>query len=99
MPPSSASTIAYTRPDLAADAETPIFPRSAVGRPLFRLISVQVSPPSFDRQSPEPAPPETSAHGRRIASQNDAEIIRGLFGAVESADARALTLRYRTVPQ
>src|SRR5207253_918907 len=72
LPPSSASTIAYTRPDFAADAEMPILPSSPFGRPLLRLISVHVSPPSFERKMPLPGPPETSSHGRRIASQNDA---------------------------
>ncbi len=34
-----------------------ILPRTPVGKPLFRVISVQVSPPSIDLNKPPPSPP------------------------------------------
>ena len=52
-----------------------------LGNPFAREISVHVSPPSVERKRPEPGPPETSSQGRRIASQNAAYMIRGLFGS------------------
>src|SRR5439155_27254927 len=71
-------------------------PRSPFGRPLLRLISVQVSPPSVERNMPLPGPPETSSQGRRIASQNDAYRIRGLFGSIARSLAPAFSPRLST---
>jgi hypothetical protein len=58
-----ASIVAQSRPACAGEAVIPILPRRPVGSPLLRLISAQVSPPSFERQIPESGPPLLSAQG------------------------------------
>ncbi len=69
-PPFSASTIAKTRPSLAGEGATPIFPRVPSGRPSVSFF--HVSPPSVVRQRPLPGPPLTSSHGWRATCQKPA---------------------------
>src|SRR5207237_8468209 len=75
-PPESASTSAQTRSWSRGETARPIFPMIPLGRPLLRVISVQLSPPSVDLKIPLPAPPETSSQGRRTACHSPAYRIR-----------------------
>ena len=63
--PSSCSTMAQTRPDLAGDAATPMRPLIPSGMPGLSVRSVQVSPPSVDRHSPLSGPAPTRLQGVR----------------------------------
>ena len=62
-PPSSASTIAHTRSGFAGDTVIPTLPTMPRGKPLIRVNSVHVSPPSVDLKMPLPGPPLSSVHG------------------------------------
>ncbi len=69
MPPSPASTFAYTVRESAPTA-TVIFPSTPEGKPGLWVSSVQVSPPSVDLKIPDPGPPLHSFHGRRYTSHS-----------------------------
>src|SRR5437879_4269668 len=71
-PPSWASTWAYTRSGLDGATAMPMRPITPAGIPLFRVNSVQVSPPSVDLKSPEPLPPEEKSQGERCACHSAA---------------------------
>src|SRR5205807_3638329 len=62
----------------AGDAVTPILPSSPVGKPLLRVNSVQVSPPSRLRQMPDSGPPLSAACANRLPCQMAAYNTRGL---------------------
>ena len=96
-PPESASTSAQTRSWSRGETARPIFPMIPLGRPLLRVISVQLSPPSVDLKTPLPAPPDTSSQGRRTACQSPAYRIRGLTGSSARSIAPVLSFRYRTL--
>ena len=64
-PPSSASISAQRRPGFARDTVMPLFPQSPPGRPLLRVSSAHVSPPSVLFHMPLAVPPLHSFHGRR----------------------------------
>ena len=65
-----ASTIAQTRPGCEGEAATPARPHVSSGSPSDSFV--QVSPPSAERHSDDPGPPETSSHGLRTTCQNAA---------------------------
>src|SRR5439155_5656421 len=98
-PPESASTSAHTRSWSKGETARPSFPMSPLGRPLLRVISVQLSPPSVDLKNPLPAPPETSSQGRRTACHSPAYRMRGLTASSAKSIAPVLPLRYRTLSQ
>src|SRR3990167_8009434 len=66
------------------------------GRPGFRVISCQVSPPSVDLKIPPPAPPLLSIHGVRPACQSAAYSTLGSFGSIERSIAPVESFRKRT---
>ncbi len=69
----SDSTSAQTRPDLAGETASPILPKMpSWGRPLLRVMSVHVSPPSIDFQMPLSGPPLESSQKLRWACQMEA---------------------------
>src|SRR5690348_13925017 len=96
-PPFSFSISAYTRSGFAGDTATPIFPTMPVGRPLARVMSVQVSPPSVDLNSPLPGPPLDICHSLRYASHIVAYITFGSFGSIEMSSAPVSGPRYSTL--
>src|SRR5260370_10171606 len=68
------------------------------GRPLARVMSFQLSPPSPDFQMPLRAPPEMSSQGRRTACQKPAYRMRGFVGSSSKAIAPVLSLGSRILP-
>src|SRR5690606_5936600 len=98
-PPESASMIAYTRFGSAPETETPTLPITPCGSPGLRVISVHVSPPSTDLNSPEPGPPLESIHSVRYASQKPAYMTCGFDGVSARSTAPARSLRYSTLRQ
>src|SRR6185436_2180082 len=87
--------IAYTRLEFTADTEMPMSPQIPCGSPGLRVISVQVSPPSVVLNIPEPAPPDTSIHGRRYACQKPAYRTFGLFGSITRSTTPVESFRNR----
>ena len=71
-PPESASMFAQTRFEFAPDTAMPMLPQMPAGRPGFRVISVQWSPPSVVLKRPLPVPPDDSIHGVRPACHRPA---------------------------
>src|SRR5437773_8491557 len=80
----------------APDTVTPMRPMTPAGRPGLRVISVQVSPPSVDLNSPLPGPPLDICHDTRYASQSAAYITFGLFRSIARSIAAVLLSRNRT---
>ncbi len=65
--------MAQTRWEFTGETATPILPTGLRGSsPRLSVMSVQVSPPSVDFQSPESSPPEESAQLFRQTSQMEA---------------------------
>src|SRR5688572_12965292 len=87
--------IAYTRLELAPDTVMPMSPQIPCGNPGLRVISDHVSPPSVVLNMPEPAPPETSCHGRRCACQKPAYRTFGLLGSITRSTMPVESLRKR----
>ncbi len=87
--------IAHTRFGFAPDTVIPMLPRSPVGRPGLREMSVHVSPPSRLVYSAEPGPPETSIHGVRPACQKVAYSTFGFDGSITRSLAPVESLRKR----
>ena len=81
--------------------ETPIRPTGASGEAGGRPPSTrrQVSPPSSLRNSPLSAPPSTSVHGFRSASQIAANSRRGFDGSIARSTAPARSETWRTASQ
>src|SRR5688500_1938028 len=77
----------------------PMLPQIPAGKPELRVISVHVSPPSVVLNIPEPAPPETSCHGRRCACQKPAYSTLGLFGSITRSTTPVESLRKRILSQ
>src|SRR5213076_2556067 len=75
---------------------TPIRPTIPEGKPLFRVISVQVSPPSVDLNRPLPGPPLDICHDTRYASHSAAYITFGLRRSMARSIAAVLLSRKRT---
>src|SRR4051812_16428050 len=92
-PPSRFSTSAYTRFGSAGDTATPILPFMPLGRPVLRVISVHVSPPSVDLKRPEPGPPEDIVHSVRYASQRDAYMMSGFVWSILMSTPPVLSSR------
>src|SRR5256885_768810 len=65
-PPESASTSAQTRSWSKGETASPSFPMIPLGRPLLRVISVQLSPPSVALYSPSP--------GERLPRSGDSPV-------------------------
>src|SRR5213076_149771 len=76
---------------------TPIRPTIPEGKPLFRVISVQVSPPSVDLKRPLPTPPLDICHDTRYASHIAAYRMFGLFRSMARSIAPVLLSRKRTL--
>src|SRR5687767_9894744 len=91
--------IAYTRLEFAPETDMPMSPQMPCGRPGLRVISVHVSPPSVVLNTPEPAPPETSCHGRRCACQKPAYRTLGLLGSITRSTMPVESFRKRILSQ
>src|SRR5688500_19919065 len=92
-PPFSCSTRAYTRFGSAPDTDTPMRPMTPRGMPALRVISVHVSPPSVDLNSPLPGPPLDIWYSTRYASQSAAYSTFGFWGSTLRSIAPVLSLR------
>src|SRR5215831_13407293 len=95
VPPSLASICAYTRFESAPDTDIPILPRTPLGMPGWREISVQWSPPSVDLNRPLPGPPLDIMFATRKASQSDVYITSGLLGSKTISMPPVLSSRNR----
>src|SRR5688572_12504409 len=84
------------RCELAPETDRPMSPQTPEGRPGLRVISVHVSPPSVVLNIPEPAPPDTSIHGRRCACHSPAYSTFGLLGSITRSTTPVESLRKRT---
>src|SRR5437899_3018526 len=90
---------AQTRPGFAGDTAIPMLPHNPVGSPAFLVTSVQCSPASVDLKSPPPAPPETSAQGRRTACHRPAYSTSGFAGSRIRSAAPVESFRNKTLFQ
>src|SRR5688572_25560576 len=95
-PPFSFSISAYTRFGSAPETSTPMRPTTPAGRPGRRVISVQVSPPSVDLNSPLPGPPLDIVYSLRKASQSAAYRMLGFDRSTERSMAPVLLSRNST---
>jgi hypothetical protein len=98
-PPESASISAHTRADLAGETAMPMLPHNPAGSPGFLVSSVQCSPASVDLNSPLPAPPDASVHGRRTACHSPAYSTSGFDGSRIRSAAPVESFRNRTLFQ
>src|SRR2546430_12737776 len=77
----------------AGETATPILPIGVVGMPVFRVMSVQLSPPSGDFQSPLRPPPDCIPQGKRWNFYMAAQLMRGFVGSSEGSVAAVGSLR------
>src|SRR6266550_5276721 len=91
--------LAQTRLEFAPETVTPMLPQMPAGRPVLRVISVQLSPPSTLLNNPLPAPPDDSIHGVRPACQSAAYSTLGLFGSITRSTTPVESLRKRILSQ
>ncbi len=88
-----ASTTAYTTLGLLRAKSSPMRPSSPSGNPSSDVSRFQVSPPSTERCSPLPGPPEVKNHGHRRCSHMAAMSLLGFDGSMTRSPApvRSLT--------
>ena len=97
--PSSASTMAHTRPDCAGEIATPMRPLMPSGMPERSVRSVQVSPPSVDRHSPDSGPALVRPQGVLRTCHMAAKSTRGLCGSIDRSIAPESSLLNRICSQ
>src|SRR5207245_10089908 len=78
------SISAYTWPGFVRPTASATHPMRPGGRPSLSLSHVR--PPSLERWTPLPGPPETSSHGWRTTCHVPANSTRGLVGTITRSD-------------